>query len=68
MEKRLTLSDARWPDERHFLAGGLGGSACVIIVDVAVKFLLLPAVTMRASGRTELAPSATGAARLLAAT
>lgn len=44
---KLTLSGARWPlaDDRHFLAGGLGGSAVV----------LLPAVTMRASaGRAGL--------------
>ena len=38
--RQLTLSDARWL--RHFFAGGLGGSD---------DRLLLPLLTMRASGR-----------------
>ena len=46
---KLTLSDTRWPDVRHFLlAGGLGGS--VQDVDV-IKAEVLFEPTMRASER-----------------
>lgn len=51
--KELTLSDTRWPDVRHFFAGGLGGSVQEEEVDVIKPddddVLFVP--TLRASGR-----------------
>lgn len=55
----VTLSDARWLEARHFLAGGLGGSVHVDVI--RPTDVLFAPLTMRASGRP-------GPARLLSKT